>query len=330
LFTAKERQGKLGNLDKQDGAALATTGAAAERTGVSVERISYHGWPECFLLSNGCVEAVIVPAIGRVMHFGMAGEPESVFWQNRELYGQLPATDSDKWSNFGGDKCWPAPQSEWLERTGRDWPVPRTFDSGPAEAAAIDQGVVLTSRMDPAYGIQVIRTIQLEPAQSVMRIATEYHKLQGPAVTVGIWTITQLRDPERILLWQPAVSRFPRGYLSFLKTEPAELSRRGRLLSLKRNQIIFTKIGSDAASMAWVGKSCVLRIDAEVGPGEYPDGGCVTEVYTNPDPMRYVELETLGPLETIGIGSRIGRTTVYTLMPRRSQDEESEADFVFI
>ena len=293
-----------------------------------MERISYHGWPECFLLSNGRVEAVIVPAISRVMHFGLAGEPESAFWENRELDGQRPTSGGGEWFNFGGDKSWPAPQSEWPERTSRGWPPPQAFDAGSAEAVAVKRGIVLTSPVDPAYGIQMLRTIELDPVRPVMRIETQYRKLYGSAVKVGIWTITQLREPERILLWRPAISRFPLGYRPLLEAKPAELKSRGRLLSLKRNPNISTKIGSDAESMAWVGKSCVLRIDAETGPGEYPDGGCVTEVYTNPDPQKYVELETLGPLEKISVGGQIRRSTVYTVMPRRGPDAESEAEML--
>jgi hypothetical protein len=69
----------------------------------------------------------------------------------------------------------------------------------------------------------------------------------------------------------------------------------------------------------------VLRIDAEAGPGEYPDGGCVTEVYTNPDPLPYVELEALGPLQAINVGDRTERTTAYTLTSRSTSDPEEEA-----
>jgi hypothetical protein len=69
----------------------------------------------------------------------------------------------------------------------------------------------------------------------------------------------------------------------------------------------------------------VLRIDAQAGPGEYPDGGCVTEVYTNPNPLEYVELETLGPMSTMNVGNRIAQTTEYTLLPRSTPDPETEA-----
>jgi hypothetical protein len=68
-----------------------------------------------------------------------------------------------------------------------------------------------------------------------------------------------------------------------------------------------------------------VRIDAEQGPGEYPEGGCVTQIYTNPEPEPYVELETLGPLTILSIGDRIERTTLYTVFPRSVADPEAEA-----
>ena len=36
-------------------------------------RTNYHGWANSILVSNGRVEAVIVPAVGRVMQFRLAG-----------------------------------------------------------------------------------------------------------------------------------------------------------------------------------------------------------------------------------------------------------------
>jgi hypothetical protein len=300
--------------------------SASRWAGVAVERISWHGWPDCYLIANRSVEAVIVPAIGRVMRLRLKGEAEGAFWQNRALDGQLHDAASSEWMNFGGDKCWPAPQSAWPQHQGREWPPPVAFDSCPVEAVAVERGVELTSPFDPGYGIQTVRCVELDPAQPVMRIRTEYHKLSGAPVTVGIWTITQMREPERVCMLLPAKSKFAAGYVRLLEAEPANLKIDGRLLSLTRHARQQVKVGSDGSSMAWLGQNCVVRIDTEIGPGEYPDGGCVTEVYTNPDPLQYVELETLGPLTTMNPGDRIEQTTVYTVMPRSTPDLETEAE----
>src|SRR5262245_43962467 len=84
---------------------------------VTIARTNYHGWPEAYVMSNGKVTAVVVPAIGRVMQFGFAGE-EGVFWENRALDGrladgQLLVWAAKDWVNFGGDKTWPAPEADW-------------------------------------------------------------------------------------------------------------------------------------------------------------------------------------------------------------------------
>jgi hypothetical protein len=292
---------------------------------VSVERIPYHGWPNCYLISNGSVEALIVPAIGRVMQLRLAGEADGSFWENRALDGQLHDAGSSDWINFGGDKCWPAPQTVWTERQGRDWPPPAAFDARPVEAVACERGVVLTSPIDPGFGIQIVRHVELDSERPIMRIGTEYRKLAGGAVRVGIWTVTQLQEPEQVCILLAARSKFPAGYLRLLAAEPAGLKIDGRLLSFARHPRQPAKVGTDGSSLAWVGRNCVVRIDAEAGPGEYPDGGCVTEVYTNPDPLEYVELETLGPLTTMNAGDLIEQTTVYTVMPRSTPDPQAEA-----
>jgi hypothetical protein len=64
-------------------------------------------------------------------------------------------------------------------------------------------------------------------------------------------------------------------------------------------------------------------------PGDYPDGGCLTEIYTNPDPLNYVELETLGPLVSLRAGDRAEHIATYTITPRLTSDPRTEAHNAF-
>jgi len=61
---------------------------------MTIKRIPYHGWPDSLLLSNGTVEAMVVPALGRVMQFRFAGEESGAFWENRELDGHLLSAET--------------------------------------------------------------------------------------------------------------------------------------------------------------------------------------------------------------------------------------------
>src|SRR5678815_2559704 len=75
---------------------------------VTITRTNYHGWPDAYVMGNGKVAAVIVPAIGRVMQFGFVGE-DGVLWENRALDGRfadgsLFVWAAKDWVNFGGDK----------------------------------------------------------------------------------------------------------------------------------------------------------------------------------------------------------------------------------
>jgi hypothetical protein len=264
------------------------------------------------------------------MQLRLPGDTEGVFWENRSLDGRLHPkaahhSPDGEWLNFGGDKCWPAPQASWTQQQGRHWPPPVAFDSQPMEATEAAGGIVLTSSIDPAFGIQIVRHVELVPGEPVMRIRTEFHKLAGSHVTVAVWTITEMPEPERIGILLPEESQLADGYIRLMGPEPAGFKFENGVLSLIRHDRELVKIGSDGASMVWVGRNSVVRIDAQQGPGEYPDGGCVTQVYTNPDPQNYVELETMGPLVTMREGDIIERTTAYRVTPRSKPDSQADA-----
>jgi hypothetical protein len=316
-------------LERLSGPEIELDASGQVDTPVAVTRFPYHGWPGCYLISNSAVEAVVVPAIGRVMQFRLPHRPGGAIWENRALDGQLHPPICNKWVNFGGDKCWPTPQSAWKQHEGSDWPPPAAFDSSPVRAHLIERGVSLTSIADPGYGIQVVRHVELDAKLPVMRIRTEYRKITGKPVKIGVWSITQMKDPERVYVLLPVKLPMTACYIPLMGTRPAGIRIEGRLLSLMRDTQGPTKIGTSGSSLLWVGKDCMVRIDAEAGPGDYPDGGCVTEVYTNSDPLKYVELETLGPLATIEIGETIQRTTVYTAMQRLLADPDADANRVF-
>ena len=306
--------------------AIASPSAGAP---IVVSRIDYHGWKDCYRLASSTLEAIIVPAIGRIMQLRRIGDNAGAFWENRELDGKLPQPDSGTWTNFGGDKCWPAPQSDWPGVLGHEWPPPAAFDASPFEASITEAGLTLKSPVDHAWGIQLVRHIEIDAARPVMRVRNEFRKVQGKPVRVAIWTIAQFNDPDCVAIKLPVESRFPGGYTHLSKPDPAELEVTGRLLTFVRHPSEFVKIGSDARAVVWVGPSSVVQMQSEVVAGEFPDSGCSVEVYTNPGVQKYVELETLGALVNLEAGQIIEHTTTYTVRARTSADARVEAQKAF-
>lgn len=296
--------------------AAATLNAAGK---ISVKpAATYHGWTDAVLLGNGTVEAVIVPSVGRLMQFRFAGSADGPLWENPALAGK--SIPEKPWEtahgSFGGDKTWPAPQSLW------NWPPPDVFDAAPlAFRVDPDRSVVLTSPVSRRFGIRTERRFTLAPNAPRLRVVTTYEKVSGPPVETAVWIITQAKAPEAVFLPVPLQSRFPDGTAQEWKL-PKDFARlQNGLVRLTRDPRESHKIGNDAESIVWVGAHEVLRIEAAREAGAtYPDAGCSAEIYTNGDPVPYVELETLGPLHPLKVGDHISATNSYTLYRRTGAD----------
>jgi hypothetical protein len=286
--------------------------AVNPRAATTITKTNYHGWPNCYVLFNGSVEAIVVPAIGRVMQFKFVGEDSGPFWENRAMDGKNPISASKEWGNFGGDKTWPSPQDDWSKVTPRSWPPPVAFDSMPVEGAIEGNSIRLTSAVDPHYGIRSERVITLNDNDPIMAIKTTYEKVEGEPRKVGVWIITQLSEPDFVYI----PTRMGDKYVRQSEETPYALHIGKTAIALKRHGAKSSKIGTDADSLIWVGPKTAVQIDSARTGGEYPDKGSSAEVYTNPNPLTYVELEMLGPLHTMKNGDKIAQSNTYQLFRR--------------
>jgi hypothetical protein len=325
---------------------------------VAVQRPLFRGY-EAISLENQVSRVTVVPRLGRVTELVLLkdGAAQGPVWVNPALAPGL-AADATGWSNFGGEKTWPAPQDEWAKLTGSPWPPPETFDATPFSETVVDRQIEIVSAVDPHYGIQVRRRIVLDPALPVLTIETRYEKVQGRSVTVAVWTIAQLMPPDRMFVRLPERSVFPGGYRNKLPAAPRDLRVDGRLLSMARDPLEKTQIATDGDALLWVGAGPDLLVEALDARGapppsgtspwartshEYPSltgpkpkpssssdldwpGGVHAQIYTSPDgQQRYVELELLGRLHRLGPGDSASFTVRYTLVPRSEGDPTREA-----
>lgn len=297
---------------------------------VTLGRTNYHGWNDAFVLRNSEVEAVVVPAVGRVMQFRFIGEP-GVFWENPAQLGRIVIGDVEEWKttdwvNFGGDKAWPSPEGSWNDWTKRaTWRPPPGFDGTAYQGRIEGDAVILTSAEDPFLGIQVVRRVELS-GRTALRITTEFEKRSGEAITCGVWVVTQLNEPVRLFAAVPPKSIFNRGFVLLSQRTPPSLKMDQGFLALERDKTGNYKIGLDSEQLLWVGEKFCLRVE---NPRQarmiYPDRGSSTEIYTSPDPLKYIELESLGPLKQLKVMDRLRETVTYQIFRRTEPTPEAEA-----
>jgi hypothetical protein len=295
---------------------------------------NYHGWSQSVRMSNGKVEAWIAPEAGRVMQFRFAGSADGPFWENPKLYG----TKSSKmnWNTpgaLGGDKAWPAPQSDWPQHT--PWSPPFGFDGHPYDAAITPDLVTLTGGvLDEDYQIRVVRNIELHPDQPVMRIRTVFERVHSCDLTnqpISVWVITQVKDVVGIYVpATPQSTLVAADFAQLGRGLPDQFKHENGLISFPRDLTAERHLGFYANSLVWVGTNCAMRIDAPrvpgVDPTNYPNGGCNTVVYTNPKAEApYVELECFSPLTILTEGQSAELVTTYTLFKRTESNPELEA-----
>jgi hypothetical protein len=293
-------------------------GAPEER--VSVRREAYHGWTDCYRMSNGTIDLVYVPQIGRLMRYGYVNGP-NMLWENPDLRGKTaPATgEAKEWANFGGDKLWPAPQEKW------GWPPDPSVDPGVQSVQVLpDQRLRITGQASKKHGIRFVREITLAPTGTQVTLTNTMENTSVQEVNWSIWEVAQVDAPDWAEIPIDLDSRLPSRYSVFNDATIRErglevkgsLQRGGASLRLTRHPQKGGKIGTDAKRQ-WAralvqGVTFSLQGAYERG-ASYPDGGCLQEIYSNADPAKYMELELLGPVRHLVPGEKAVFTTRWRL-----------------
>jgi len=285
--------------------------ASAQR----VERVVYKGWQDCYRLTNGVVEVIVVPSIARVMHYAFVGEP-NVLWVNPATEGK--PVQPGEWLNHGGDKAWVWPQDEWHQRTGRGWPPPSATDQVAHQVEVINGNVIrLTSPLIAGYGARLVRDIWLELTGTRVHTRTWLEKRRdGAEFPVAAWTVTQLPAPDLLFVRLVPGARLPDGYKLFSPEPWRSVRRVGQdVLIPDRRSDVAVKLGSDADLLAWFRAPYLVVQRAPLvseGLSAYQPGDHA-QIYSNPDDLPYIELEFTSPLKVLRRGETVSLEVVWEL-----------------
>jgi hypothetical protein len=317
------------------GRAGAGQGLPGGKPGVEVRLINYKGWEQAVELQNDTVRVVVVPSIGRIMHYSFL-DGENLLYTNPEMYGQqlVPGEvfmKDGKAANvmFGGDRLVTLPEhlldrvlsnrintDPWID--GRAW-----------EMKLINDGVCIESPVSQLFGVQLTRWIRLEPQGTKVRIDQRMIRIQLPEtagveqIPLTIWNLTQIPPPEQT--WQPLAtnSSLENGIYVPPFSKKSVLGNyviQDGMIQLTPNKQRSQKIGTD--SRGWVagliGKTLMIERFDFIEGATYPDWGTSTAVYTNP---MLAELECLSPQKVLAIGDSIEHTIWWEL--HAAEDEQA-------
>lgn len=290
-------------------AGVAAPAVAAGR--VRVERITYQGWPGSLRISNGLVEAVVVPQIGRIMAFQFAGRPSTnPIFLNKAWKGKTGAdADAVTWAAFGGDKLWPSPQGDWSKHAPRQWPPDQAFDGDPEFAQILPNGVRLVTPISSSFAARARRTITMKPGEPRLYISQVLQKDPDAAgeragFPIGIWSITQVRGDGTIYMPLGKSPRSKTGWVSMssegVTETPPYFVTKDKTLIIRRDPAKAHKVSTDSAA-GWMallfGRNLLFSEHYKLTPGAtYPGTEGPAEGYTNPADVVYMEMELLGPV----------------------------------
>ena len=289
----------------------------------AITETTYFGRP-AYRLTDGRCEAVVVPALGRVMRYGKVGGA-NLLWNSPTFAGI-----DWGWKNYGGDKTWLAPQSSWGVLSDKAWPPDSAFDGSPHQSQVLTGGKLkLVSGTSKTSGIRIERVLGFNEAGE-FEIQQSAFKTGGAPVRVSLWSVSQAMPAQAIFIPTSPTSPYANGFFHFDTKDPSKqpASVGNNLLRIEpKSEGGGQKFGVDAPISALASvQDGVAWLQRSAKPdGEYPDGvekhGFPVEVYVNGDSkVFYVELEMLGPLVNMVQGQKMTHTVKWSLHDLPSKD----------
>ena len=296
--------------------------------GVNVKVIEYRGWGESVELTNDTVRVVVVPAIGRIMHYGFI-DGQNVLYENPALFGRtlqdgpLEENGEPIWAMFGGDRIWPTEEGNFVTINGHKRPPDHWLDGLGWKAEIISNGVIITSQVSDYCGAMVSRKIQLAPAGTKVTISQRMEKKKAglknhlEPMPLTIWNISQVAGAELNLLSLNDKSCFDQKVLFYKWDDIDNLAHNN--FTIENDIGVFVtdpvrpqKVGGDCPTwIAGIVGQTVMAESFRFDPKQtYPDGGTTASIFTCPE---FSELECMSPLKELKVGESIEHEIIWQL-----------------
>jgi len=278
---------------------------------VTIERIAWGGWPNCYQLSNGEADLIVTSDIGpRIMRYGFAGG-QNFF---KVFEDQTGKSHEPEWQFRGGHRVWLAPEN-----------FTRTYapDNEPCEMELKGDTLIATQPVEPLTGLRKQLVVSLAMSGSFVRVVHRIQNTRPEPVTLSAWALTMLAQDGVAVTGFPPRARHedvlsptnPLVMWAFTDLRDKRWIFLEKYLVLRhdRNNTSHTKLGHFNANTwgAYLlnGEMFLKRYKANPA-ATYPDMGCSYETFASAEML---EIETLGPLTTLGLDEWVEHTEYWNL-----------------
>ncbi|MBN1313520.1 MAG: hypothetical protein JXB30_19090 [Anaerolineae bacterium] len=261
---------------------------------VSISRIAFHGWPNCYQVANPAVSLIATADVGpRIISLSLPGGPNELY----EVEADRGTTGGDEYRFYGGHRLWHAPEI-----------VPRTYspDNQPVQVEELERGLRLTAPVEASTGMQKQMEITMDEEAASVRVAHRLTNLGQWAVEFAPWAVTMCAPGGIGIVPLPeegdhASNLLPKTSLvlwayTHLTDSRWTLGKRCILLRQDPQNSAPQKAGlyAEQGWMAYAnnGHLMVKTFDADPS-ATYLDRGSNAEMFTND---KFLEIETLGPV----------------------------------
>jgi hypothetical protein len=278
---------------------------------ISVQKIDYGGWPNCYRLANREMELIVTTDVGpRVIRCGFIGGP-NLF---KEFADQLGKNREKSWQARGGHRLWIAPE------VLRDTYAP---DNTACHATVRGDVLTVTGPVERETRLEKQMTVKLAAKGTRVEVIHRIRNAGPKTRWLAPWTPTMMAPGGVGITGFP-----PRGGHPAVLTPTHPLAL-WAFSDLSDPRWIFTpkyvmlrhdpkvpapqKLGHfnrDTFGAYLLGTELFLKRYRANPAKTYPDFGCSYETFANAD---FLELETLGPLVDLAPGASVRHVEHWSL-----------------
>ena len=278
---------------------------------VSIEKIPWRGWPNCYLISNGEADLIVTADIGpRIMSYGFTGS-QNFFKVFEDQQGKSGEPD---WQMRGGHRVWLAPEDARLTYAP---------DNDPVEIEVFNGVLKATQPIEPLTGLRKQLVVRLAETGTQVEVVHRIQNTRSETPEVSTWALTMLTPggtaitgfPPRASHADVLAPSNPLVMWAFTNLSDPRWTFLEKYLILRQDPAnpVHNKLGhfnEDTWGAYLLGSELFLKWYAADPSQRYPDFGCSCEFFVS-DVM--LEIETLSPLTRLEPQAWVEHTEYWTL-----------------